>query len=48
LFLVSVMSSYWAIRNNDTNRLNNLIADASFFAGVLLLSLSVVIAATIL
>jgi hypothetical protein len=48
LFLVSVVSSYWAIRNNDTNRLNNLIADASFFAGVLLLSLSVVIAATIL
>jgi uncharacterized membrane protein YjfL (UPF0719 family) len=48
LFLVSVVASYWAIRNNDTNRFNNLVADASFFGGVLLLALSVTIAATLL
>jgi uncharacterized membrane protein YjfL (UPF0719 family) len=48
LFLFSIVASYWAIRNNDTNRFNNLIADGSFFGGVLLLALSVIVAATLL
>ena len=48
LFLVGVVSSYWAIRKNETSRITNFIADASFFLAVFLLSLSVTIAATIL
>jgi hypothetical protein len=47
-FLVGVVSSYWAIRKNETSRITNFIADASFFLAVFLLSLSVTIAATIL
>jgi hypothetical protein len=45
---VGVVSSYWAIRKNETSRITNFIADASFFLAVFLLSLSVTIAATIL
>lgn len=48
LFLMAVVASYWAIRNNDTNRFNNLVADSAFFLGVFLLALSVIIAAAIL
>ena len=48
LFLFCVVTSYWAIRKNETNRLNNLLADVSFFGGVLALALSVAVAATIL
>lgn len=48
LFLLSIVTSYGAIRRNETNRLINLIADGTFFAAIFLLALSMVIAATIL
>ena len=39
-FLISIFASYWAIRMNDTGRLQNLTADIAFFSGLLLLFLS--------
>lgn len=48
LFLLGVVASYWAIRKNETNRFVNGLADGSFFLAVLLLALSVAIAATLL
>ena len=48
MFLIAVVSSYWAIRRNEASQVTNVIADTSFFLGILLLALSVVIAATIL
>ena len=47
-FLLCICTSYWAIRRNETNRLTNLVADGTLFAAISLLSLSVVIAATLL
>lgn len=47
-FLVGVVSSYWAIRKNETSRITNFIADSAFFLAIFLLALSVIIAATIL
>ena len=48
LFLLGVVSSYWAIRKNETSRITNFVADGSFFLAIFLLALSVIIAATIL
>ena len=48
MFLVSIVASYGAIRNNDSNRLQNLVADVAFFAGVTLLALAMVITAIVL
>ena len=48
LFLVEIGCSYWAIRCNDCNKSLNIIADTSFFGGLLLLTASLVIAAVVL
>ena len=48
LFLLCVVSSYLAIRKNETSKITNFVADAAFFVGVFLLGLSVAVAATIL
>jgi nicotinamide riboside transporter PnuC len=48
MFLVSIVASYAAIRNNDTNWWQNLAADVTFFGGVGLLALAMVITAAVL
>jgi hypothetical protein len=48
MFLVSIVASYAAIRNNDTNWWQNLAADVAFFGGVCLLALAMVITAAVL
>ena len=48
LFLVSIVSSYAAIRSNEANRLQNLTADIAFFGGVTMLALAMVITAVVL
>jgi len=47
-FLGAIVSSYWAIRRNDSSRRLNIIADTSFFAGLLLLTASLLIGAVAL
>ncbi len=44
-FLATITCSYWAIRRNDSGRRLNAIADTSFFAGLLLLTTSLLIGA---
>ena len=46
LFLVAILSSYWAIRRNATTVRLNIIADIGFFGGLLFLTASLLIAAT--
>lgn len=48
LFLVSIVSSYAAIRSNEANRFQNLSADIAFFGGVTMLALAMVITAVVL
>ena len=47
-FLVSIVSSYWAIRNNDDGPRMNIIADGAFFSGLFLLFLSMLMVGMIL
>ncbi|HLY05868.1 MAG TPA: hypothetical protein VKR31_08990 [Rhizomicrobium sp.] len=47
-FLVAILSSYWAIRQNDTNIVLNTLADTTFLCGLLLLTISIIIGATFL
>lgn len=45
LFLVSITASYWAIRNNDTGKWQNIVADSAFFGGLFSLALAVLMLA---
>jgi hypothetical protein len=44
-FLAAITCSYWAIRRNDSSKRLNIMADTSFFAGLLLLTTSLMIGA---
>jgi hypothetical protein len=48
LFLAAIVCSYWAIRSDRTTVVRNLIADATFFSGLLFLTISLMIGATFL
>ena len=47
-FLAAIVCSYSAIRRNATNKGLNVLSDSSFFGGLLFLTASLVIGATIL
>jgi hypothetical protein len=47
-FLAAIVCSYWAIRRNLTNQPLNVVADSSFFIGLLLLTASLLIGAVVL
>lgn len=47
-FLAAILSSYWAIRRNNTDAVLNTLADTTFLAGLLLLTASIVIGAAFL
>ena len=47
-FLAAITCSYWAIRRNNSNQALNIVADTSFFVGLLLLTMSLLIGAIVL
>jgi len=47
-FLTSIATSYLAIRNDDANRWQNVAADVTFFLGILLLAIAMIMAALVL
>jgi len=48
LLFVSIILSYLAIRNDDANKWQTTVADGAFLAGIVMLMLSVVMAAIFL
>lgn len=47
-FLVAILCSYWVIRRNETSVALNVVADAAFLGGLLVLTVSLAIGATFL
>jgi len=48
LFLLSIAASYLAIRNDDANRWQNIVADIAFFLGILSLAVAMMMTAIVL
>ena len=48
LFLMAIVCSYWAIRRNETTMALNLVADSTFLGGLLVLTVSLGIGASLL